>query len=242
MVIALLSDVHGNAVGLEAVLSELEALSPDRVVCLGDVAGWGPKPRECVRLLAEAGCAVVMGNSDAWMLAPEPFSEPTEEQRQIEEIDWWCRSQLTAEDLATLRGYKSTIEVTLTDDLRLLCCHGSPRSFHDAIFTDTPGKVLDAMLAGTAAEMVTAGHSHVPLVRRHGELLLVNPGSVGMPYVRLAGGRARNPVWAEYAVLSCCEGRLEVSLRRVPFELEELRAVTLSSGMPHAEAWLADRY
>jgi predicted phosphodiesterase len=44
MVIALLSDVHGNAVGLEAVLGELEALSPDRVVCLGDVAGWDPSP------------------------------------------------------------------------------------------------------------------------------------------------------------------------------------------------------
>jgi predicted phosphodiesterase len=241
MVIALLSDVHGNAVALEAVLRDLEALGPDRVVCLGDVAGWGPQPSECVRLLAEAGCAVVMGNSDAWMLSPEPFSEPTEEQRRNEEIEWWCRSQLGPEDLATLGAYEPTVDLELGEDALLLCCHGSPRSYNDPMHSDTPGGVLDAMLAGVGADAVAAGHTHVPMVRRHGELLLVNPGSVGIPYVRLPEGGAINPVWAEYALLSHCEGRLDVSLRRVPFDLEDLRVKTFTSDMPHAEAWLADR-
>jgi putative phosphoesterase len=242
MLIALLSDVHGNAVALEAVLKDLEALGPDRMVCLGDVAGWGPQPSKCVRLLADSGCGVVQGNSDAWMLSPEPFENPTEEQRRTEEIDSWCLSQLSTEDLAKLRGYESTLEVPVGDDLSLLCCHGSPQSFHDSMLSDTPGEALEVMLAGVAAKVIAAGHTHVPMLRRHGDLLLANPGSVGMPYIRLTGAQTRNPVWAEYALLSHCDGLLDVSLRRVPFDLEDLRAVTLASGMPHAEEWLGDRY
>jgi hypothetical protein len=175
------------------------------------------------------------------MLSPEPFSEPTEEQLRNEDIEWWCRSQLEPEDLETLGAYEPTVNLRLGKDARLLCCHGSPRSYNDAMHSDTPGGVLGAMLAGVGADAVAAGHTHVPMVRRHGPLLLINPGSVGMPYVRLPEGGAINPVWAEYALLSHSEGRLDVSLRRVPFDLEELRMKTFTSGMPHAEAWLADR-
>lgn len=91
MLVALLSDIHGNRVALEAVLSDVQAEMPDGVVCLGDVAGWGPQPRECVRRVASLGCSTVMGNSDAWLLAPEAYVNPSVEQRRVEEIEWWCR-------------------------------------------------------------------------------------------------------------------------------------------------------
>lgn len=242
MQVALISDIHGNAVALEAVLKDLASLSLDRVVCLGDVAAWGPEPRRCVELVAAAGCETVMGNSDTWMLNPEPFVEPTLEQRRNEEIDWWCRAQLGRAELAVLETYDRQVRVELGDGENLLCCHGSPRSFHDPIHSETPETVLNQMLEGVEESMLAAGHTHVQMVRRYGAMLLLNPGSVGMPYIRLSNGRVRNPVWAEYALLELEASGAEVTMRRVPFDVGELRSVVLSSDMPHAEAWLADRW
>ena len=68
MRIGLIADIHGNADALRAVLNELDSLRLDHLVCLGDVAVLGPEPREVVRLLMDAGCAVVRGNTDAWLL------------------------------------------------------------------------------------------------------------------------------------------------------------------------------
>ena len=241
MRLGMISDIHGNAVALDAVLKDLGSVAPDRVICLGDVAGWGPEPRRCIDRVADTEWGVVMGNSDAWMLDPRPFVEPTAEQRCIEEIDWWCLEQLSPAHLEVLRSYREKIEVDL-DGFNVFCCHGSPRSFDEPMCSDTPEEAVGQMLKGIEASLVGAGHTHVPMLRRYCDIQLVNPGSVGMPYVRLPRGRVRNPAWAEYAVLQVDEGVVEVSLRRVPFDLDELRSTVLASGMPHAEAWLADRW
>lgn len=140
-----------------------------------------------------------------------------------------------------LRGFESTVTVELGEGLTVLCCHGSPRSFHESLRSETPEGDLDSLLAGVGVAVVAAGHTHVPMVRRYRETLVVNPGSVGMPYVRLAGGGVRNPAWAEYALLRVRDKQLEVLLRRVPVDVDELAEVTLNSGMPHAAEWLADR-
>ena len=65
---AILSDVHGNAIALRAVVEELDAERIERVVCLGDVCQGGPEPEACVDLLAERGWPTVLGNADAFVL------------------------------------------------------------------------------------------------------------------------------------------------------------------------------
>ena len=68
MRIGVIADIHGNADALRAVLDELRLAGLDRLVCLGDVAVLGPEPGAVIRLLDDAGCAVVRGNTDAWLL------------------------------------------------------------------------------------------------------------------------------------------------------------------------------
>ena len=75
--IAVISDIHGNLPGLEAVLNDIEEVGAEQIVCLGDVAGFGPQPREALASIKALGCPVVMGNADMEMLRP----------RQLEEID-----------------------------------------------------------------------------------------------------------------------------------------------------------
>jgi len=67
--IAILADIHGNLPALDAVLAQIDAEGIERVVCLGDVATLGPQPREVIARVRALGCPVVMGNTDAILLA-----------------------------------------------------------------------------------------------------------------------------------------------------------------------------
>src|SRR5215469_17042356 len=112
--IAIIADIHGNLPALEAVLAEIAAEGVERVVCLGDVATLGPQPREVIARLRAQGCPVVMGNTDADLLAlgPSAGATPVDDWRN-EEFDQWCAAQLTDDDRAYLRSFQPTILLPL---------------------------------------------------------------------------------------------------------------------------------
>ena len=240
MRIALIADVHGNLVALDAVLADLAGEAPDRVVCLGDVAATGPQPRAVIARLRQLGCPVVMGNADAWLLDPAPAASPADDDaRRIEAIDRWCAEQLRPEDLAFLRGFQPTVEIPLGDGGSLLCFHGSPRSYDDVIKATTPDEELAPMLAGHRATVMAGGHWHFQLLRRYEDAILLNPGSVGLAYDLLPGGEARVPPRAEYAILSSDGAALGIELRRLPYDRHATVRAMFARRMPHA-AWWSD--
>ncbi|HEX6287912.1 MAG TPA: metallophosphoesterase family protein [Herpetosiphonaceae bacterium] len=239
MRVALISDIHGNLVALETVLADLAGQAVDRIVCLGDVAATGPQPHEAIERLRALNCPVVMGNTDEWLITARPATAASDEIHQA--IDRWCREQLTAADLDFLRTFAPTIEVALDDKTALLCVHGSPRSNTEAIETTTPDDALAPMLSNTAALVIASGHTHVQMLRRYNGQIVINPGSVGLPYEILgASDEIRNPPWAEYAILSWHGQRLGIELRRVPLDIRAVTRAALESGMPYVEAWVRD--
>jgi putative phosphoesterase len=241
MRVAIIADIHGNLVALDAVLAEIERERPDAVVCLGDVAATGPQPAEAVARLRALGCAAVMGNADAWLLDPRPYDTDDEDMRRIEAIDRWCAARLAPADLAYLRAFQPLVTLPLSGEASLLCFHGSPRSFDEIILATTPEAELEEMLGGYRAAVMAGGHTHIQLLRRHGETLLLNPGSVGLPFEQVDwGARTRNPPWAEYAIVGWAAGRLSVDLRRAPIDPGAVVRAALASGMPHAEWWAKD--
>ena len=239
MRIALISDIHGNLVALEAALADIERQRADQIICLGDVAVFGPQPREVIARLRELDIPVIMGNTDQWLLNPEPWSTDPDKRPQVE-IEMWNASLLTEEDKATVAGYIPTLALDYGDGLTLLCYHGSPRSFNDSIRPTTPDDELDTWFPEGRALVMAGGHTHEPMVRRYGESTLVNPGSVGLPVYWTSDGRTVNPAWAEYALVEWANGSLAITLRRVPYRLEELIAAVKATDMPHHEVWLAD--
>jgi len=92
------------------------------------------------------------------------------------------------------------------------------------------------MLAGFEASVLAGGHTHFQMMRRHGDAIVVNPGSVGLPFYRRAEVMQIAP-WAEYGLVTFESGRLAVELRRTTFDVDEFVRLMLSSGMPHAEWW-----
>ena len=175
MRVALFSDVHGNLAALDAVLEELERQRVDELVCLGDVA-VGPQGAACVERIAALGCPVVRGNWDAWFLDGIPALEGEIGEKLAATGAWWA-AQLSAAQRQRLRGYLPTYRVG-----PMLCFHGSPRSNEDWIAAETPDEELERVLDGARDAVLAGGHTHLPLVRRHRGSLLVNPGSVGLPF------------------------------------------------------------
>jgi predicted phosphodiesterase len=241
--IAILSDIHGNLTALEAVLAAVAAEGIERIVCLGDVATLGPQPHEVIARLRALGCPVVMGNTDALLLATEPDESVTAGG------DWsnhafhrWCAAQLTAEDLAYLRTFEPTIRLSLGDSITLLCYHGSPRSYDELIMAETADAALHEMLAGTPAQLYAGGHTHQQMLRRHRDVLVVNPGTVGFAKEAISPTTpVRNPSWAEYALIAGDgSGQLDVSLRRVPFDLDAHFAALDASGIPRIHWRIGD--
>ncbi len=235
---ALIADTHGNLVAVEAVLADIERAQIDTIVCLGDVVASGPKPREVLHLMREYATVVVSGNTDAFMLDLRPTPDADETTRRWEIIDRWCAAQLTPDDLDYIRTFQPTVELTLEGGARLVCFHGSPRSYHDRIIATTTDADLDPMFDGIDATVLAGGHTHKQLFRRYRGSILLNPGSVGMAYELTSQGGGINPPWAEYAIVESTDTSLSVDLRRVPIEREPIARAFLESGMPYAE-WLA---
>ncbi len=236
MRIGLIADIHGNAFALDVVLAELERDRPDEIICLGDVAALGPQPREILARLRAIGCPVVMGNTDAWLAAWPPAEAISPAVFALTE---WCAAQLSPDDLAYIRTFPPVVERSLGNGTTLLCVHGSPRSYDDDLRAETPTDALDAMLGGTTASIIAGGHTHLQMLRRHGAMRLVNPGSVGLPGVGPAPPYNTDVHWAEYAVLDVDGGRTEISLRRTPLDLSVMIAAAQASGMPEMPWWVS---
>lgn len=234
MRIGLIADIHGNLMALETVLAELALESLDQIVCLGDVAALGPQPGEVVARLRALGCPVVMGNTDAWLLAPPSAMDGDHFDRAITQ---WTIAQLTDDDRAYIASFPPTIELALGDGRTLVCFHGSPRSYDDVIVPTTPDGELREMLGDTRAAILAGGHTHLQMLRRYGDTHLINVGSVGLAGVGAAAQKNRHVRWAEYAVVDVDGDRLNIMLRRTPLDVEQMVAVARASGMPECEWW-----
>jgi predicted phosphodiesterase len=237
MRIGLISDIHGNLPALEAVLEGLEREGVDRYVCLGDVA-VGPWPSATVKRVRELGCETILGNWDAWMIDGVPPCGESEVCRKLLEMGTFWAEQLDADDLDYLRGFEPMLRLDVGGGKRLLFFHGSPRSYNEPILAATPTEELEHMLGGLEAPIMVAGHTHVQMARRLPFALLVNPGSVGLPFLEWPVAAARVCRWAEYGVLDYDgDGKVDVQLRRTPYDAEAFIRYALESGVPHADWW-----
>jgi predicted phosphodiesterase len=240
MRVAVISDIHGNCIALNAVLTDLKDRSHDRMVCLGDAIQGGPQPAQVVHRLSELECPVVMGNADAWLFTGEETGDEavSDDRRQaMNDVRLWTLAQLSDDDRAFITAFQPTVELKLDDGFTLLAYHGSPKSFDDVILPDIAQDKLAEYLRGHTANAYCGGHTHVQFVRRigAGPEVHFNPGSVGYASSHDQpdeGFQADH--WAEYAILDVNDGRFGLEFHRVPFDVAALIATYQHSGRPHS--------
>lgn len=205
---AVISDIHANAEALKRVLEAIDRRGITRIICLGDIIGYGPDPLECLDLVRERCEWSLMGNHDFGVLY-----EPTNFNEVAEQAAYWTRDQLDAEPDDALRAeryeYLGRLRVRIADAVpgcgrEVLAVHGSPRRpINEYIFSDDVQKAPEKLesIFERVDQMCICGHTHVPGIFtdepdfyspselgdnpvyafREGERAIINVGSVGQP-------------------------------------------------------------
>jgi putative phosphoesterase len=175
--VAALYDVHGNLPALEAVLAEAD--EADLIVAGGDVVG-GPFPAETLERLRGLGDRVrwLRGNAERELVEQPPPREAGPPPGELERL----RAALSDEQVDFLFGLPERVEFAVPGLGQVLFCHATPQNDLDIVTPLTPEERLRRILAGVAADVVVAGHTHIQDDRRVGGVRWVNAGSIGMPY------------------------------------------------------------
>ncbi|MFC7550284.1 metallophosphoesterase family protein [Plantactinospora sp. GCM10030261] len=223
--VAVLSDIHGVLPALEAALAEPDVAAADRIVLTGDIAA-GPQPVEVLDLLAGLGDRVVWvrGNADRELVgvrtgSPTPYP-----------VTRWAAEQLRRDHLDQLANLPLSVTLPVTGLGKVLFCHATPRDDAEFVVVDTRPERWAEALAEVPAEVrvVVCGHTHMPFTRYFDGRLIVNAGSVGMPY---------GAPGAHWVLLGP-----GVQHRRTGFDLDTACAdIAARSAFPDAAAW-ADEY
>ncbi len=147
----IIADIHSNLEALESVLRAIDIERVDRIICLGDIVGYGPNPNECVKRMQEIDGLTLAGNHD---LAAIGWKDIDWFSSHAKEAILWTEYQLTAEN----KKYLSHLpEVISQEDFTLV--HGSLYHFTDEyIMTGAIAKKsFDIM---SHRKLLLAGHTH----------------------------------------------------------------------------------
>jgi diadenosine tetraphosphatase ApaH/serine/threonine PP2A family protein phosphatase len=234
MTTVLLSDIHANLEALQAVLAAVDERKPDRILCLGDVVGYGASPNECLDLVRSRCEVVLLGNHDAAASGGPEAARFNVYARTAAE---WTARTLTRDN----REYLQKLPLT-APCATFFCVHASPATPRDWEY------LLDRFDAEPQFAYFTEpvcfiGHTHQPAVfmadpdgtrslpvgtlridpeRRY----IINVGSVGQP-------RDRDPR-ACFVVLR--EGSGELEYVRVPYDIEGAQARIRAAHLPEVLA------
>lgn len=176
MKLLIISDIHGNKEALDAAL----AIPHDDVICLGDLVDYGPSPKECIEQIQKESIPTIKGNHDNAVASRVDCGCGYKYKHlsiATREYTWKCLDDIHME---FLRKLPMQIEMEI-EGSRFHFTHGSPRSMYEYIKPETPGEKVKEMIEDVDADFIIIGHSHIPFVRKIGDVTIVNPGSVGQP-------------------------------------------------------------
>ncbi len=227
MRLGVLSDIHGNLVGLDACLADLQAQGgADAIVAAGDLCVDGPKPRKVLQRLEQLGVACLRGNTERYIAdGRREASDPAAEAQLA-----WTRRDLGEKWVNWLRDLPFALRIG-DDDNQLLVVHANPKTDFEHLWPDADEATLERLVGDETATAIAFGHLHLPYVRMWRGKLLVNVASAGLP----KDGDPR----ACYAILTERDGGWQVKHRRVPFDVKKVATQLADCGIPGSEELIA---
>jgi predicted phosphodiesterase len=210
--LAVLGDVHGNAVAFAAVIRELQHDPPDLVVVNGDLS-WGPEPEATLALADELENAIfVRGNAESALVRRTTDSDTAA----------WMLGRHSAEHLAQIESFVGAVTAEVAGVGPVFLCHGSPRGDTELVTPQTPDERMRALLDAVQLDVLVTAHVHLQFQRQVAGITSMNAGSVGLQY-----GDDPAAYWADLGP--------EIRLRRTPYDLDEAERRTRASGIPTAD-------
>src|SRR5690242_6816110 len=211
MRIAIISDIHGNQVALEAVLDDFYRQPPvDHLVIAGDLCLNGPCPREVIEIIRGLNCAVLQGNVDYEVVTQAPDKGAKKRNTAA-----WTREQIGPGGIDYLASLTLSHRIENPEGSDLLVVHANPLNLEDAIFPYAPDSTLEHLLGGLEDDGIGAvafGHLHIAYTRKWRNLFLVDVGSCGLP--------RDEDLRASYAILSWQARSWVAEIRRVAYDVQ----------------------
>ncbi len=175
------SDIHGHARALGAVLEEAKLEGWDQLIACGDLVFPGPEPLAVWKMLVQNRALCVQGVSDRALsqIDPTKLSATTEHER--ERIERFREVQTELGELITTRlGKLPTLaQLPIESGHTLLVVHGSPADPTEPFSVDMTDDEMVALLGDEPGDLIVCGGSHVPFARQVADVRIVNVGSVG---------------------------------------------------------------
>jgi predicted phosphodiesterase len=207
--VAIISDVHGNRLALEAVLDDIVRHGVDATFNLGDMVSGPLEPNWSADILMDLDIPTVRGNHERVLIENKP--------EDLGPIDRFAQEQMESRHRAWMNALPASM--ALLDDVFL--CHGTPTSDEEPWLDNfwvgrtvtTPDEATVAAKAeGFDYPVLLCGHTHIPrAVRLRDGRLIVNPGSVGLQFNHGSPD-------ARYAMIELRDGKYYPSFHVVPYD------------------------
>ena len=225
MRVAILSDIHGNQLALDAVLEDI-ARQPaiDQIVVAGDICLNGPRPREALEMVQRLQCPVLQGNVDFEVVTQAP-----EKGSKKRSVVAWTREQIGQAGIDYLASLPFSHTVHSPECGNLLVVHANPLNLEEHIAPDLSDSDLEQLLGGldSTVSALAFGHLHIAYTRYWRHFLLVDVGSCGMPRDK--------DLRASYGILSTTDTGWQAEIRRVEYDVQAVVQQIKTCGMPAAE-------
>ncbi|MBO0992553.1 metallophosphoesterase family protein [Bacillus sp. SD088] len=213
MKVAFLSDIHGNATALEAVIEDIKDKRVDQIFVLGDICFRGPEPKRSLELVQSLGCDVIKGNADEWVVRGVQEGEvPSQALEIMQQEREWTHAQLGEADVAYLQNLPTEINTTLKG-INIHAFHATPNSLFDVVPAFASNEQLQDRLMIQEADVYLYGHIHTAYIRFINGKTVVNLGSVGLPFDGVNK--------ASYCLIDLEDGRAQSSIVRVNYNIDE---------------------
>lgn len=213
MRLAFISDIHGNANALDAVLENLKENQVEKVYVLGDICYRGPEPQRSLDLVRSLNTDVIKGNADEWVIRGVNQGEVPDQALEMmnKERDWIC-SQLKEESIDYLRGLPTELKLKV-EGINIHAYHATPKSLFDVVLPHESEEMMTTKMMVEEADIYVYAHIHKPFIRYINGKCMINLGSVGLPFDGLNK--------ASYALLDIHEGSFQTSIVRVGYDVNQ---------------------
>jgi predicted phosphodiesterase len=175
------SDIHGHAKALEAVLREADDYGWDQLVACGDLCFPGPDPLGVWKLLVQHRAVCVQGVSDRALAQIDPnklIAATESEQKRLSRLKQ-VHHELGEIIIARLGKLPQTARLPIESGHTMLIVHGSPADATEPFSFDMTDEEMIALLGDEPGDLIICGGSHVPFDRTVADVRIVNVGSVG---------------------------------------------------------------
>jgi predicted phosphodiesterase len=232
MRIAVITDLHGNTLSLQAVLRDVARCGVDATICCGDLVAFGPRPVEMLDLLESVSTIqLIRGNTDRWLelvhRGRKPYGEKIVE--KVEPSLQWTIDRLGSRIEPFLAAFPPSLDIGF-EGLRTYVRHAGLDSDVQGILPETELGPLAGILEEEKCDIFLCGHTHRPFVRKEGRTTFVNAGSTALPFDGIP-----MPSWA---LLNIENKELNAEIFRVNYKADKAIEQLMQCGMPMADVMI----